>query len=252
MAAVAVLAVVVIALPASLAKRFLPASMHADDFSGSLWHGSASNISFNGRNAGAIEWRLHPASLLRLTAVADLHWVRVGFVADATADIDSHGLTLRDVQGGGPIEDLRDFGFAEGWRGNASFKFRVLKVAFSGTAAGHGSIMPESAVGDLTLSNVSSSVVADGADLGGYTLHLANTAITPGADATAELNDTGGPLEVQATLHLSADGRTGMLSGTVKARPDASPALSAQVDKLTQLHARDAQGRIPVELEFTL
>ena len=32
MAALAILAVVVIALPASLAKRFLPASIHADDF----------------------------------------------------------------------------------------------------------------------------------------------------------------------------------------------------------------------------
>ena len=217
-----------------------------------MWHGSASNITFNGRKAGALNGACVPASLLRLTAVADLHWVRVGFVADATADIDSHGLTLRDVQGGGPIEDLRDFGFAEGWRGNASFKFRVLKVAAPAPppAMARSCRSPQWVI--LTCRTFPLSAVADGADLGAYTLHLANAVITPGADATAELNDTGGPLEVQATLHLSADGRTGMLSGTVKARPDASPALSAQVDKLTQLHARDAQGRIPVEVEFTL
>ena len=247
--ALAALAVLVFALPASLAARFLPASIRADDFSGSLWHGSAGNIAFKGHSAGAVEWRLHPGSLLRLSAVADLHWVRIGFVADATANIDARGLTLRDVEGGGPIEDLRDLGIADAWRGNAAFKFREIRVAFAGA---NGVLLPESAVGDLSVSNLSSTAVANGADLGGYTLHLANASITPGADATAELSDTGGPLEVQATIRIAAGGGTGMLSGTIRARPGAAPALRAQVDQLGQLHARDAQGRIPVELEFTL
>jgi hypothetical protein len=43
-----------------------------------------------------------------------------------------------------------------------------------------------------------------------------------------------------------------MLSGTVKERSDAPPALRSQLANLTQLHPRDDQGRIPVELEFTL
>lgn len=250
-AAAAVLCVVVVALPASLAARFLPAGVHADDFSGNLWHGSAGTVTINGRSAGAIEWRLHPASLLRLEAALDLHWVRVGFVADATAQANTHGLTLRNLEGGGPIEDLRGLGLGEGWRGTATFDFRELQVAFGSAAAG-GALIPESAVGDLTVSDLSAAAVADGADLGGYTLHLANAAITPGADATAELRDTGGPLEVQATIHFSTVGRTGMLSGAVRERADAAPALRAQIEKLTQLHARDAQGRIPVDLEFTL
>jgi hypothetical protein len=245
----AALAVLVFALPASLAARFLPASIRADDFSGSLWHGSAGHLTFNGRSAGAVEWRLHPWSLLRLSAVADLHWVRIGFVADASANIDARGLTLRDVEGGGPIEDLRDLGIADAWGGNAAFKFREIRVAFGG---GNGAVLPESAVGDLSVSNLSSPAVANGADLGGYTLHMANASITPGADATADLSDTGGPLEIQGTIRIAAGGRTGILSGTIRARPGAAPALRAQVDQLSQLHARDAQGRIPVEVEFTL
>jgi hypothetical protein len=250
--ALAVLSVVVIALPASMVMRFLPSSVHAEDFSGRLWHGSAGSVMLNARNIGAIEWHLHPWPLLKLALAADLHWVKVGFLADGSVDVSSRGLTLRNVQGGGPIEDLRDLGVADGWHGTASFNCSELKVAFASAAAGNGSLTITSAVGDLSVSNLASPQVADGADLGGYTLRAANVAITPGADATADLTDTGGPLEVQATIHFSADGHTGMLSGRVKARSGAPPALIRQLDGLAQMHARDAQGAIPVDLEFTL
>jgi len=251
----AVLWVIVIALPASMVKRFLPPAIGMDDFSGSLWHGSAGSVTVNSRNAGAIEWRVHPWSLLGLTLSMDLHWVKVGFVADGTADLDRRGLTVRNVQGGGPIEDLADFGIAQGWHGTASFKFNELKMVFAGGGpgpAGKGPVTLVSAVGDLNVSNLSSPQLADGADLGGYVLHVADGAITPDADATAELKDTGGPLEAAAVIHFSANDHTGMLSGTVKERSDAPPSLRSQLANLTQLHPRDDQGRIPVELEFTL
>jgi hypothetical protein len=45
--------------------------------------------------------------------------------------------------------------------------------------------------------------------------------------------------------------RTGIFSGTVKERQDIPPALRSQLDNLAQLHARDAEGRLPVDLEFT-
>ncbi len=258
----AVLLVIVAALPASMIKHFLPLAIEAEDFSGTLWHGSAGKIGANARNFGAIEWHLHPASLLTMTLSADLHWVKVGFVADASAEVDRRGMTVRDVQGGGPLEDLSEFGIGQGWRGTSNFKFKLLKLTFGTTAAGtttagsgtagSGASTLTAAIGDLDVLDLASQQVANGADLGGYSLHIANGAITPDTDATAEITDTGGPLEVQATVRFSAAGRTGILSGTVKERPDAPPALRGQLDNLTQLHARDAQGRIPVELEFTL
>ena len=94
--------------------------------------------------------------------------------------------------------------------------------------------------------------MADGESLGGYVLHVADGAITPDADATAELNDTGGPLQVEAVIHFSAKEHTGLLSGTLKERPGAPAALLDQLRQLEQMHARDARGRIPVDLEFTL
>jgi len=243
----AVLSVAVIAVPASLIARFLPPFISAGDFSGSLWHGSAGRITVNGGDAGAVEWRLHPWSLLRLTVSADLHWVKVGFVADGSADVNREGFALHDVEGDGPVQDLADMGVAVGWRGMASFKFTQVKGVFAGGAA-----TLVSAVGDVSVSKLAYPQIADGVDLGGYVLHVVDGAITPNADATAELSDTGGPLEVHATIRFTAKDHTGTLSGTVKERAGAPPALLAQVDNLTLLHPRDGQGRVPVELEFTL
>jgi hypothetical protein len=244
--AVAVLAVVVAALPASLITRFLPPSVRAEDFSGTIWHGSAGRITAGGREAGAAEWHLHPLPLLRLHALADLHWVKGGFVLDGAVDADREGLAASGVEGGGPIADLRDLGLGAGWQGTA--KVRVKELEASWSAAGP---TLKSAMGEISVSDASSPQVAGGAELGGYSLKFANPALSADSDATATLADNGGPLSLDATIRLTPKTRTGLFSGTVKERPEAAPALRNQLQNLAQLHARDAQGRIPVDLEFT-
>jgi hypothetical protein len=244
--AVAVLAVVVIALPASIINRFLPPLVHGEDFSGTIWHGSAGRITTGGREAGAAEWRLHPLPLLRLHALADLHWVKGGFVLDGTVDADRASLAASDVEGGGPIADLGDLGLGAGWQGTAQVRLKQLEASWS--AAGPAL---ESAIGEISVSDVSSPQVANGAALGGYLLKVANPALSADSDATATLADTGGPLSLDATIRLTAKTRTGLFSGTVKERSEAAPALRNQLQSLAQLHVRDAQGRIPVDLEFT-
>jgi len=238
-----VLAVVIASLPASLVAHFLPPFVHAEDYSGSLWHGSAGKISVDSRDAGALEWWLHPLSLLEMSVVADLHWVKVGFVADATVKIDRHGYTAHAIKGGGPIEDLRDFGIAPGWRGIADLNFSELKGDFA---------RPLAAVGELRVSNLMSARVAGGADLGGYELSLPEGAVDAEGNVTAKLVDTGGPLDLQALIHYSAKDRAGVLSGTVKERPDAPAALLGQINDLAQMRGRDPQGRVPVDLELAL
>jgi len=239
----ALLAVCIAVLPASVIAHFLPPSVHAEDFSGSIWHGSAGKISVNARDAGALEWRLHPQALFGLTVAADLHWVKTGFVIDAAATLNAHGFKAQAVKGGGPIEDLYDLGVAPGWRGIAAVNMRELEGDYT---------KPLGAVGDLRVTNLSSAQIAAGADLGGYQLRLAKGALGSDGNVTAQLVDTGGPLEVQTLIHYSANEKTGTLSGTLKERPDAPSALRAQLDNLAQLRGRDAQGRIPVDLEFRL
>jgi hypothetical protein len=239
----AVFAVVIAAMPASIITHFLPPSVHADDFSGSIWHGSAGKISVDARDAGALEWHLHPAALLGMDVAADVHWVKVGFVVDAAVNIDRRGLTARAVKGGGPIEDLRDFGVAPGWRGTAVINFSELRSDL---------VKPLAAVGDLRVSNLTAAPIAQGADLGGYELRLAENAIGADGSVTAQLTDTGGPLDVKAVIRYSESDHTGLLTGTLRERPGAPPALLEQLESIAQLRGRDPQGRIPVDLEFAL
>ena len=249
--AATVVAVIIVALPASWVGRLLPSGIVAGDFSGSLWHGSAGKVVVNGRDYGALEWHIHPWPLFLLTLSADLHWVKTAFTADGSVELDAHHLSIRELEGGGPVEDLIGFGATAGIRGAAEFKFDMLRFDLGSGGADAGGASLASAVGDVNVSNLILPRVADGADLGGYALHVADGVITPGADATAELNDRGGPLEVEATIHLSVKDRTGMLSGTVKERPDAPPGLHERIENLAEFHARDAHGRIPVDFEFT-
>jgi hypothetical protein len=237
-----VLGASVFVLPASIIARFLPPQAKAEDFSGSLIHGAAGTIRVNGRDAGAIEWQLHPLALLRADLVADIHWVKVSFVIDGTAELDAKGFAAHDVHGGGPLENLRDIGLGAGWRGTCTLSLAEIKSDFSKL---------QSAVGSLQVANLASASIAGGADLGGYTLQLANGAVTQDGSINAGLNDTGGPVEVQAQIQFSPAARTGTLSGTLKARSDASPELRHQLDNLAQVRPRDAQGRFPVDLEFT-
>jgi len=236
--AVAIVAVLA-TLPASLVTHLLPAPVQAEDFSGSLWHGSAGRIRVNAREAGALEWRLHPAALLGLTAAADLHWVKVGFVIDAAVTVDRHGYAARDIRGGGPIADLQELGVAAGWRGNADIHLGELRGDFSA---------PLFAAGDIKVANLTSAQLADGADLGSYELRLPQQSSGGDGNLTAQLSDTGGPLEVQTAINYSAKTRSALLSGFVQARPDAPPALLSQLQSLSR--GRDPHGQIPVDLEF--
>jgi len=161
---------------------------------------------------------------------------------DVDGSIDRQGMSAHAVKGGGPIEDLRDFGVATGWRGTADIDFSELKSDF---------VRPLAAVGDLKVSNLTSAQIAQGTDLGGYDLRLAAGAVAADGSMTAQLTDTGGPLEVKAVISLSSKERTGILTGTLRERAEAPAALRSDLEGIVQLRGRDRQGRIPVDLEFT-
>jgi hypothetical protein len=233
---------VIFVLPASLAARFMPAQMHAEDFSGTLLHGAAGKIVVNAREAGAIEWQVHPLALLRLAIVADIHWVKVSFLVDGTVELRAASIAAHDIRGGGPIEDLQSLGFAAGWKGSAKLGFTAISADFRKL---------EAAVGKIDVSDISSAGIAAGSDLGSYELELGPQSIAADGSLSATLKDTGGPVDAQAQIRFSPATRTGMLSGSLKERPEASPALRAQLNNLAQIRPRDAYGRFPVELEFT-
>ena len=241
-----VLVVVIAVLPASLANKFLPPVVRAEDFSGTLWHGSAGRISVAGRDAGALEWHLHPLALFKLRLAADLHWVKGSFVVDGAAALSRSDFQASDLRGGGPIADLSTFGMAPGWQGLAEIRIRNIAADLAGPSPSL-----RAAVGEIDVADLSSPQVAGGSDIGSYALTFDNGSLPANGEARAALVDKGGPLSLDASITLTPQSRTGMLSGTVKERAEAPPALRKELDNVAQLHARDAQGRIPIDLEFT-
>jgi hypothetical protein len=242
LAAAALAAVVLLVLPASLITRFLPPQIQAEDFSGSIWHGSSGHVSVASRPAGALEWRLQPLSLLSMALAANVRWVKGASVIEGDVTVDRHGFTARNVSGGGPLEDLHDIGMPAGWSGNTKLDLQEIKGSFQTL---------ESAVGSVEVSALASSAIAHAAGLGGYLLTLQPGALNA-AGLVATLRDTGGPLEVLANIRYEPSTRSGSLSGTIKERDSASPALRTELSQLAQMKARDNLGRIPVELEFAL
>ncbi len=239
---IAALAVLVTAIPASVLGRFLPPGVHAADFSGTIWHGSTTALTVNGRNAGGLEWQLQPQALLQLTLELRAHWALGHFLADGVVDADGRRFSLRDVRGGGPIDDLSELGVPAGWHG-------VAEVAIDTLSGDPARLI--AVAGDLKVSNLSSAQVAAGANLGGYLLRFAPGAVDASGAISGQLSDTGGPLEVSGTITLSPAQHSGMVSGTILERADAPPDLRRDLDNFARLRGRDRQGRIPVDLEFT-
>jgi hypothetical protein len=240
--AVAIAAVVLSALPASMITHFLPPQIQANEFSGSIWHGSSAKISVASRPAGALEWRLRPLSLFSMAVAANVRWVKGASVIDGDVRLERHGFTARNVRGSGPLQDLHDFGMASGWSGNTTLDLQELKGSFDNL---------QSAVGTIEVSALASNTIAHAADLGGYVLTL-NPSAGNADMLAATLKDTGGPLAVLADIHYVPSAHSGSLSGTVRERDGASPAVRDALSGLAQMTPRDNLGRIPVELEFVM
>ena len=236
-----VLVVVVVALPASLVTRVLPPGVTASDLSGGLWHGAAGRLSVNGRDSGAIEWQLHPGDLPRLQLGFDATWARGTFALSGSGTLSRHGLSLSAVHGGGAIEDIAPLTGMNGWHGTAAIALDRLAADFTQLRA---------LSGDIRVSGLHNATIGADDDLGGYTLHFDPGATGPDGAIVGQLRDDGGPLEVGATVQLDPGSRLGTLHGTVRERSQGSGALRRSIEQLAQMSPRDAQGRVPLDVEF--
>lgn len=241
-AVLAALAVLASALPASLIARGLPPNVHAEDFSGSIWHGAAGNVTYGGRNLGAVEWRLDPIGLLRLTAKLELHGIHRGVALAAVAAIDRHGATATGLTGGGPIEDLQDLGVAAGWHGVFHVDIDKLVTDYQAILALHGTV---------TVTDLAGAQLADGADLGNYVLRVGDAAADAAGAIVGQLSDDGGPVDLKGTVTLTPQQHTGLISGTLRERADVPAVLRKNLADLAAMRGRDAEGRIPIDLEFS-
>lgn len=230
----------VYALPASIALRFLPKDVQASDASGTLWHGSFAQVSLRGHAVGAVEWNIHPLPLLGGKLSTQLRWIKGGFVVAAALEARGTQVYVHDVTGGGAIDDLADLGVSRGWSGNAQVAIAELRIDDQKIATANGTV---------TLTALKSPKFGD-ADIGGYELALTPESVQPDGSAIAKVRDLGGPLELNGSLNIVPAQSLLTFSGTLKEREGLAPPLHQELENLAQMRGRDAQGRVPLEIEF--
>ena len=192
---------------------------------------------------------IHPLALLHTHLVMDLHWVKGGFVLDGSADCTRARLAASGITGGGPVEDLKDFGLGAGWRGTAGVRLTQLTADLSAAGA-----TLASAIGDIAgFPDISSPEVASGTNLGGYDLRFNDPGgASSGADLNATLTDTGdGPIAVNATLQLSMKSAHRHFFGNRQGAPGHAAGAAQSAGQSCAAPCPGCEGRLPVDLEFT-
>jgi len=212
--------------PADKAFAWLaPANVNGFGISGTVWSGKASLISIAGLQLRNTEWDVAPWRLLvgKLSGPFRTRWGG-GFI-EADGGIGLTGtISLSDVRGGFDIAPLNSIlGMPEiGGIANLDLSEVVIKDSW-----------PQSVVGRGELRSLSSSLMGrSGAQFIGDVGFVFNTdKETDQNTVTGQLQDTGGPLQLNGTLVLTPP-RNYELKTRIKARAQAPEALRNNLDFL--------------------
>lgn len=225
----AFLLALVVVLPARWVGGLLPSGVQCANWRGSIWRGQCLTLTIAQQPQPAIidtlQWRVRPASLLRLTLAADvaLTWAQ----GDAKGELELRRgglLTLRDVSARALLDRELLGALPRGWRG---------RLEASGVQLGMQDRSVRLLAGELLLQDFTDG---SGVALGSYRLTFPAATQPP---FPGQLQDTGGPFEVQAKVSIAAD-RSWELDGTVAARSAEAHIFDRQLELLGPA---DASGR---------
>jgi hypothetical protein len=231
----AFLLALVAVLPMRWVAGMVPKQVHCDSWTGSVWRGQCRGLVV--RHGGpelAVEqlrWKLHPASLLRLVVKADFSVRTAQGTGSGVAELGRQGFMAVDNLAVSAVFDRRlATMLAEGWKGQLEARRLALRM--------QGNTL-QAMSGEIELRDFNDG---RGAGFGSYRAVFAPAAAPP---FTGRITDIGGPLEVVASVIISAD-RQWKLDGLITPRPDASANLRS---KLELLAAPDASGRYRLQSE---
>ena len=233
LAALVFVVVLLLRPPLRLVLSALPAYVHCEQASGTLWQGQCGEAWL--QRAGLpqqikvqLSWQLLPARLLRGSLAAQLQLSRGGSVVAALLQRRLGSVELLSLNGTVLLEDQLLPGVPAGWHGTATVQ--DLRARWQGTAL-------TALEGRIRLAQLR-SVVAQPVEYGSMVVTWPRT--TGGALLPATVVDEGGPLALQATLALQASGAW-QLQGTVAARPPVAAALASQLQLLGSAAANGPQ-----------
>jgi general secretion pathway protein N len=229
--------VLIVRFPARWAAPLLPHGLHCQQLTGSLWSGGCSGLTASAGTLGDLSWDLHALQLLRARLELQFEMTNQGNYLDGTVAFGVGGaLHGRDVQLDLPLTSALVSSLPAGAR--ARLRGKLARIEWSGKYL--------SAVqGELTVEDL---IGAQGQVFGSYQVTFAPDPGGATDTPSGEVHDTGGPLELEATLQLTHDPGY-VVQGRVAARPSASSTLT---DELKYLGSSDAAGRRSFSLQGTL
>jgi len=229
--------------PQLFAGRLARFGVAAVEYSGSVWSGAATGLSWRGATLGDLRWRIAPGALLRGRLGAHVVLARPdGSVeSDVVASLGGE-VRLQAVRLDLPVEavSVLPVGLPKGWRGRARADLAELRLRQG---------WPQSVRGTVDMDGLIAPPPRN-TSIGSYHAVLPDPAAAAGATAglTAKVTDKEGPFAVDARLTLAPD-RSFLLDGTLAPRGDTPQALRRSLELLGPA---DATGRRQFSVSGTL
>ncbi len=210
---------IVVTFPARVAYQwFAPPTVQLAGIEGSVWSGTAREVSTGGIYLRDVEWRLRPLSLL-----SGGFGVRVeatpasGFLeTDLTLKLGG-SLVVRDLRASLPLKVLAEKLNMPGLAGNASLEFERIRVDDG---------LPVEAVGTVSVAGLTAPVI-DPAPIGAYHMEF----LSNESGIIASIEDTAGVFDLAGSLTVRTN-RQYEFFGLVAANEQTSEKLRGQLRTL--------------------
>jgi general secretion pathway protein N len=227
--------ILLVRLPASWLKGFLPPGITCADVAGTAWNGSCSGIAYNNAALGNLNWELHPLALLRGKVAAYVNLTRGGqFVRGDFEMASGESYIAHDLQAQMALDPPLLPQLDSGYSGNLSVNLQYLKLEKNLLAAIEGQVQATSLYSKR-----------DRLALGGYSATFPKAAA--GSEPVGQVSSLEGPVDFEGTLKLTREPGW-VLDGKIRTKPETPQAL---VQQLAYLGAPDAQGFRPLSLAGT-
>lgn len=227
--------ILLVKLPASWVKGFLPPGVTCTEIAGTAWNGSCSGIAYNGTALGNLNWELHPLALFRgkVAAFVDLsrgeNFIRGDFEVSSGNRYVAH-----DLQAQLPLDPPLLPQLDSGYAGNISVNLANLQLEKNLLTAIEGQVQATSLYSKR-----------DRLALGGYSATFPKAPV--GSEPVGQVSSLEGPVDFEGTIKLTRQPGW-VVDGKIRTKPETPQALTQQ---LAYLGAPDAQGFRPLSLEGT-
>ena len=218
----------IIMFPARVAIGwFAPAEVAISGIQGSVWHGSANEVAFNGVYVRNVGWRLNSLQLLSGKLSYSVEATPVSGFLESDISVGFSGvLILSDLTAALPLDLFADVSGVPGLQGNASLAFERVEIIDGLATAADGTVQ---------IANLLIPIIGRDS-LGGYKAEF----FTQNNGISASIEDTDGVLDLAGSLQIKTD-RSFAFIAQVIAKPETPQSIRNQLQFLPPANARGQQ-----------